>query len=221
MFTGLVQQTGTLLALERAPGGGWRLTVRHAPWPDGALETGESVAVQGACLTVRPLAPDRFAADLLDETLDRTAFRSLPAGTAVNLERALRPCDRLGGHFVAGHVDETGVIAAISPRGRDKVFRVSCGARFSRQTVLKGSVALDGVSLTVSALGDDFFEVNLIPHTLAATSLRDRRPGDRVNLESDLLGKYVERMLSAPRAAASAAPASTGLTLERLVQAGF
>ncbi|MGI6496451.1 MAG: riboflavin synthase [Kiritimatiellia bacterium] len=214
MFTGLVQQTGRLLAVERAAQGGWSLSVRHGPWEEGPLETGESVAVQGVCLTVRPVAPDRFVADLLDETLDHTAFRNLAPEALVNLERALRPCDRLGGHFVTGHVDETGTLSSLVRRGRDTVFRVSCSARLSRQTVLKGSIALDGVSLTVSALGDDFFEVNLIPHTLAATSLRERRPGDRLNLESDLLGKYVGRMLGAPRG-------EGGLTMEKLLQAGF
>lgn len=215
MFTGIIQQIGRLTAIERASNGGWSLIVEHAPWEEGALQLGESVAVQGVCLTVRPLDENRFAADLLDETLDKTAFRGLPPRAAVNLERALRPCDRLGGHFVAGHVDETGRILAITPRGRDKVFRVSCSPRLSRQTVLKGSIAIDGTSLTVSALGDDFLEVNLIPHTLAATSLRDRKPGDSVNLESDLLGKYVERMLGASK------PSEGGLTLESLLQAGF
>ena len=215
MFTGIIQQVGRLAAIERASNGGWSLVVEHSPWEEGALQLGESVAVQGVCLTVRPLDAKRFAADLLDETIDKTAFRSLPPRAAVNLERALRPCDRLGGHFVAGHVDETGMIIAITPRGRDKVFRVSCSRRLSRQTVLKGSIAIDGTSLTVSALGDDFIEANLIPHTLAATSLRDRRPGDRVNLESDLLGKYVERMVGASR------PGESGLTLETLLDAGF
>ena len=215
MFTGIIQQVGRLAALERASNGGWRLVVEHGPWSEGALELGESVAVQGVCLTVRPLDANRFSADLLDETLDKTAFRSLPPRAAVNLERALRPCDRLGGHFVAGHVDETGSIIAITPRGRDKVFRVSCSPLLSRQTVMKGSVAIDGTSLTVSGLGDTFLEVNLIPHTLAATSLRDRKPGDRVNLESDLLGKYVYRMLGRQ------GRQEGGLTLEALMEAGF
>lgn len=217
MFTGIIQQIGRLAAIRRASAGGWSLEISHAEWEDGPLALGESVAVQGVCLTVRPLGPGRFAADLLDETIDRTAFRSLPPRAAVNLERALRPCDRLGGHFVAGHVDETGRIEAIGQRGRDKVFRVSCSPRLARQTVLKGSIAIDGTSLTVSALGDDFLEVNLIPHTLAATSLRDRAPGDAVNLESDILGKYVERLLGT----ASGEGAGRGLTLETLLKAGF
>ncbi|MCL2103929.1 MAG: riboflavin synthase, partial [Kiritimatiellaeota bacterium] len=116
-------------------------------------------------------------------------------GAPLNLERALAVGERLGGHIVSGHVDETGALLDICERGRDAVWRVSCTPPLARQTVLKGSVAIDGVSLTVSGLGDDWLEVNLIPHTLNATTLRDRRPGDALNLESDILGKYVARLL--------------------------
>jgi riboflavin synthase len=153
------------------------------------------VAVQGACLTVTSFGDGFFTADLLDETLQRTALRGLGAGAHLNLERALALGDRLGGHIVSGHVDEAGELLAIEERGRDIAMRIGCSAGLARQTVMKGSVAVDGVSLTVSGLGDDWVEVNLIPHTLAATSLRDRRAGDRVNLEGDILGKYVARLL--------------------------
>lgn len=193
MFTGLVQKVGVLTRLERR-GDGWSLTLSHAPWPD-ALALGESVSVQGACLTVTSVADGRFTADLLDETLRLTALRRLGEGARVNLERALAVGDRLGGHIVSGHVDECGTLAAIEDRGRDIAWRVSCSAELARMTVLKGSIAIDGVSLTVSGLGDDWLEVNLIPHTLKVTSLGDRRPRDAVNLEGDLLGKYVARLL--------------------------
>lgn len=193
MFTGLVQKVGVLTRLARR-GDGWSLTLSHAPWPD-ALALGESVAVQGACLTVTSVADGRFTADLLDETLRLTALRSLGEGARVNLERALAVGDRLGGHIVSGHVDECGTLAAIEERGRDIAWRVGCSAELARMTVMKGSVAIDGVSLTVSGLGDEWLEVNLIPHTLTVTSLGDRRIGDAVNLEGDLLGKYVARLL--------------------------
>lgn len=193
MFTGLVQKVGVLRRLVRS-GGGWSLSVAHEPWAD-ALALGESVAVQGVCLTVTESRPGYFTADLLDETLMRTALRQLSEGARLNLERALALGDRLGGHIVSGHVDETGTVEAIEERGRDIALRVSCSAGLSLQTVLKGSVAIDGVSLTVSGLGGEWLEVNVIPHTLAATSLRDRKAGDSVNLEGDILGKYVARLL--------------------------
>jgi riboflavin synthase len=193
MFTGLVQKVGTLRRLARTQGG-WSLAIAHEAWRD-ALALGESVAVQGACLTVTQVGDGAFEADLLDETLRRTALGGLGEGARVNLERALALGDRLGGHIVSGHVDEAGRLAAVEGRGRDVAWRVACSPGLARQTVLKGSVAVDGVSLTVSGLGDDSFEVNLIPTTLRETSLCDRRVGDAVNLEGDILGKYVARLL--------------------------
>jgi riboflavin synthase len=193
MFTGLVQKVGVLRRLARSQGG-WSLTLSHDPWPD-TLVLGESVAVQGACLTVTSVGAGFFTADLLDETLQRTALRQLGEGARVNLERALAVGDRLGGHIVSGHVDECGRLAGVEDRGRDVAWRVACSPELARQTVMKGSVAIDGVSLTVSGLGDDWLEVNLIPHTLTSTSLMERRTGDAVNLEGDVLGKYVARLL--------------------------
>lgn len=214
MFTGIVQQVGHLQARARVAGG-WSLTIRHAPWSAAEpLVIGESVAVQGACLTIARLESGAFGADLLDETTERSTLGVLALGAAVNLERALRPTDRLGGHIVSGHVDERGAIAAIRPAGRDRVVRVQVSPTAARQTILKGSVALDGISLTVSALGDDWLEVSIIPHTWAATSLAQRRVGDPVNVETDVLGKYVARLLGTN-------PAGAVLTLETLTRAGF
>ncbi len=195
MFTGLVQKVGVLKRLAQGQGG-WSLTLAHTPWPD-ALVLGESVAVEGACLTVTAVSDGFFTADLLDETLRCTALRQAREGARLNLERALALGDRLGGHMVSGHVDETGTLASVGERGRDFVWRVTCSPELARQTVLKGSVTIDGVSLTVSGLGDDWIEVNLIPHTLRETSLGDRKAGDALNLEGDLLGKYVARLLGA------------------------
>ena len=211
MFTGLVQKVGVLRRLARSQGG-WTLTLAHDPWPD-ALVLGESVAVQGACLTVTSVGDGFFTADLLDETLRRTALQGLGEGARVNLERALALGDRLGGHIVSGHVDECGTLSGVEDRGRDIAWRVACSAALARQTVMKGSVAIDGVSLTVSGLGDDWFEVNLIPHTLKETSLCDRRVGDAVNLEGDILGKYVARLLGREPAG--------GVTEQLLAENGF
>ena len=211
MFTGLIQQIGRLDQRDRAASG-WTLTIAHAPW-DEPLTVGESVAVQGVCLTVTRREDGAFGADLLDETLARSSLGALRPGAGMNLERALRPCDRLGGHMVAGHVDETGRLERIEPAGRDRRLRVRCSAAATRQMARKGSVALDGISLTLSGLGDEWFEVDVIPHTWGATTLGERRVGDAVNIETDILAKYVERLVA--RGAAS------GLTLEALTRAGF
>jgi riboflavin synthase len=211
MFTGLIQQVGKLRRCERVANG-FVLSIEHVPW-DAPLVLGESVAVQGACLTVTRIGNGIFDADLLDETMQRTALGALANGAAMNLERALRMGDRLGGHMVAGHVDEVGRVVAIEPRGRDRRVRVSFSTASARQTVLKGSIALDGISLTVTGLGDDWFSVDIIPHTWQATSLVERKVGDPVNIETDMLGKYVERLLGRD--------ASGTLTLEKLANAGF
>ena len=210
MFTGLIQKIGTLKRLAHTQGG-WALTVAHEPWPD-ALTLGESVAVQGACLTASAIGDGWFVAEILDETLQRTALRNFHEGAGLNLERALAVGDRFGGHIVSGHVDETGILLDTCDRGRDIVWRVSCSPTLARQTVMKGSITIDGVSLTVSGLGDDWLEVNLIPHTLNATTLRDRRTGDPLNLEGDILGKYVARILG---------KTPTGITEDTLRENGF
>jgi len=193
MFTGLVQKVGTLKQLARSHGG-WTLTVSHDAWKD-VLVLGESIAVQGACLTVTTFGAGWFTADILDETLQRTALCQLREGARLNLERALALGDRLGGHIVSGHIDETGTLLAIEDRGRDVAWRMGCTSALARQTVMKGSIAIDGVSLTVSGLTETSIEVNLIPHTLQSTSLCARHVGDLLNLEGDILGKYVARLL--------------------------
>jgi len=212
MFTGLIQQVGKLQSRTQVAGG-WVLTIVHAPWKNDPLALGESVAVQGTCLTVSRIADGAFGAELLDETLSRTALGSLGTGVGVNLERALRPTDHLGGHIVTGHVDETGRIETIESRGRDWRVRVCISTEAARLTVLKGSIALDGISLTIAGLGDDWFEVHMIPHTWRATSLPERTVGDPVNIETDILGKHTARLLGGSRPG--------GLTREKLTQAGF
>ncbi len=196
MFTGLVQRIGEV-AEARRRGSGLSLTVRApglAPAEDPPA-LGESIAVNGACLTAAALTADGFTADVLEETLRCTMLGTLRAGDRVNLERALRLGDRLGGHLVSGHVDEVGRLISVRSAGDDFVYRFACSSAFARGTVRKGSVAVSGVSLTVTAVDDGAFEVSLIPTTLRDTVLGALRPGDPVNLEADLLGVYVRRAL--------------------------
>lgn len=214
MFTGLVQKRGSLLSLSRGAAGGAVVRVANDPWPGDPLAPGESVAVQGCCLTVAAVRPDGFEADVLDETLRATALGGLAPGAALNLERALRASDRLGGHLVQGHVDAVAALESVEPAGRDFRLRLRCEPAVARYIVYKGSVALDGVSLTVSAVpAPGVFEVNVIPVTWRETSLSERRPGDSLNLETDILARYVEAFL--------AAPARKPVTMDLLRAAGF
>ena len=208
MFTGLVQRIGTVKRVSR--GRGLVLEVAaDVPWPEPLVE-GESVAVNGACLTVVRCDGSRFTADILEETESRTGLAELVPGAKVNLERAVRAGEPLGGHLVQGHVDHRGVVTAIVPKGRDRQLRVRCGRVLAAQSVLKGSITIDGVSLTISTIGDDWLGVDLIPTTARETTLGAKRVGDAVNLEGDVVGKYLAK--SAPRA---------GLTEESLAAAGF
>ena len=194
MFTGLIETVGSVWRLSRSRGGA-RLDI-DVEWPDGSTpEHGDSIAVNGACLTAIEPTARRFSADLSPETLDRTLLGGLGQGTRVNLERALRLGDRVGGHIVQGHVDTQVRVVAIHPEGRFQRWRISLPAAQSREVAAKASVALDGVSLTVSGLGVDWFEVALIPETLEATTLGGLTTGARLHLETDVLAKYVARRL--------------------------
>lgn len=212
MFTGIVQDVGRLLRAEpRGPGR--RLTLATA-LDTATFELGESVAVSGVCLTVAAAQPGAFAADVSPETLRRSTLGGLRPGDPVNLERALRLSDRLGGHFVLGHVDATARCAANAAQGEFRVLRFEVPADALRYLVAKGSVAVDGVSLTVASLEGEGFSVAVIPHTLERTTLPGLRPGERVNLEADVLGKYVERLLDG-------GPGQGGVTWESLARSGF
>ncbi len=194
MFTGLVEEVGRVA--EVRPGDeGARVSLR-APLVREGLAVGDSVSVNGACLTAVALAGDGFAVDAVAETLRRTALGGLGPGDPVNLERALRLGDRLGGHLVQGHVDATGTIVGARAEGESTVLRIAAPDAVLRYVVEKGSVAVDGVSLTVAARLPDAFEVALIPHTMAMTTLGPQAVGRPVNLEVDLVAKYVEALVA-------------------------
>ncbi len=211
MFTGLIQQIGRIQSVQRR-GNGLRITIAHAPWTP-PLGLGESVAVQGACLTVAERGADWFACDVLGETLSKTDLGRKVAGDRLNLERALRADDRLGGHFVTGHIDGIGRLAARRRTGEDWMLEIEAPPDVLAGLVPKGSVAVNGVSLTVAELGARSFTVSLIPFTWSQTTLSDLREGDAVNLETDVIGKHVRRVLGAS--------VGGGLTEERLRQAGY
>jgi riboflavin synthase len=192
MFTGLVQELGRVTAVERTVDGA-RLTISGRL--SGELGEGDSVAVNGVCLTATAVDDGSFQADVMDETLRRCTLGDVQQGSAVNLELPLRASDRLGGHFVQGHVDGTGTVADVREQGFSRVVRIAAAPELLRYVAEKGSVAVDGTSLTVSAVDADSLSVALIPETLRRTNLGAAQPGDTVNLEVDVLAKYVEKLV--------------------------
>jgi len=216
VFTGIVEDLGEVEAIEHA-GDSARIFVRSAKVTEDA-RPGDSIAVNGVCLTVTgliggppgaqavastagptPAQPRGFIADVMGETLKHSSLAALVPGTKVNLERSVRLEDRLGGHLVQGHVDDTATIIGREPREEWEVVRVSLPPGLARYVVHKGSITVDGISLTVSALGEESFEVSLIPETLKRTTLGFKRPGDLVNLEVDVIAKYVEKLIGGAR----------------------
>ncbi len=195
MFTGIVEELGEVVAVDRRADAA-RITVRGALVLSDAAP-GDSIAVNGVCLTVAERDTDSFTADVMAETLDRSSLGALEAGSWVNLERPLTLAARLGGHLVQGHVDGTARILERTPSEHWEVVRVSLPAELARYVVAKGSVTVDGVSLTVVDVGPDWFSVSLIPTTLELTTLGRKQPGDPVNLEVDVVAKYVEKLLGA------------------------
>ena len=198
MFTGLVIETGELLSLERT-GESARLTLR-APATGPAAQIGDSIAVNGCCLTVTVRDGERLTFDLLAETLRVTNLGDLASGARVNLEPALGAGAKLGGHFVQGHVDTTAEVLDFSPHGQDFRLEIALPSDFAQYVAFKGSIAVDGISLTVAEVREASFVCWIIPHTREVTNLRERRKGGRVNLEFDLLAKYVERIVARQRA---------------------
>ena len=195
MFTGIIEELGTVESLKPTDQGA--VISIHTSLPLAEISIGDSITVNGACLTVISKSPGRFAMDVSAETLRCTGLGGLKAGSRVNLERCLTLGKLLGGHLVSGHVDGTGRVVAIKPEGDSKLFTFEVAPEQARYLVEKGSVAIDGTSLTIFSLKDCNFSVEVIPHTLRCTTLGFLQAGDRVNIENDMLVKYVERILVA------------------------
>ncbi len=193
MFTGLIQDLGTIEDVQRTEEG-MRLRIRGAV--TGEVHEGDSVAVNGVCLTASAVHGGTFSADVMGQTLRRSSLAAAAPGASVNLELPLRATDRLGGHVVQGHVDGVGVVLDRHAEGLARMLRIEAPAHLLRYVVERGSIAVDGISLTVAELGEESFTVSLIPETLERTTLGSTRPGDEVNLEVDVLAKYVERLVA-------------------------
>ena len=215
MFTGIVEEMGQVEGIQRGKQSAV-LTIRAKTVLEGT-KIGDSIAVNGVCLTVTSLLSDRFSADVMHETLDRSALAGLRRGSTVNLERAMAADGRFGGHIVAGHIDGTGRITRIKRDDNAVWYTVQAAPQLLRYIVEKGSIAMDGISLTVARVEETAFSISAIPHTVAQTALQNRREGDLVNLETDIIGKYVEKLLTP----APETPVSSGLTLDFLARHGF
>ena len=219
MFTGIIEHSGTIESLELRGDGG-RVTI-HAPSLASSLAVANSIAVNGCCLTITSLSKENFSADLSGETIRKTSFGAssgarLKKGALVNLEQPLTAGKEFGGHFVLGHVDGTGRVAHLTPEGENWWYGVEVPDDIARYIVPKGSITIDGISLTVARWHSRIAEVAVIPYTYEHTNIRNRRPGDAVNLEGDILGKYIERHLEARDSSAA-----SRLTIRELVDQGF
>lgn len=216
MFTGIIQAVGKIAAID-LKGGDARVRVATGKLDLSDVKIGDSIAVSGVCLTVVALSADGFTADVSGETLVRTAFTSLCGGDPVNLEKALTPTTRLGGHLVSGHVDGVGTVEGRQDDGRSVRFRIKAPDALAKYIAVKGSICVDGVSLTVNVVHGAEFDINIVPHTLNETTLGFFKPGRGVNLEVDLLARYLERLLLGEQAAQSGATLTRGF----LAQHGF
>lgn len=216
MFTGIIQAVGHIRQIE-SKGGDCRLTIETGKLPVAGGKRGDSIAVSGVCLTAIELGSQHFCADVSRETLNRTTLGEARPGTAVNLELALTPSTRLGGHFVSGHVDGVGRVVERRADARSQRLEIEAPAGLAKYIAEKGSICVDGVSLTVNNVDGCRFGLNIVPHTLAETTLEGFQPGRQVNLEVDILARYLERLVLGARAAEP----SDGLTLELLAKSGF
>ncbi len=211
MFTGIVEEKGIVKNIEHAPDK-YKLNIK-AKTVLGGTKIGDSIAVNGVCLTVTDMSSDSFSADVMPETLRRSSLGELKSGSLVNLERAMAANGRFGGHIVTGHIDGTGKISSVKKEGNAVLVSIAASQNILRLIVEKGSIAIDGISLTVTGVTKTDFAVSLIPHTADETTLLSKKAGDKVNLENDIIGKYVERLMSLPE--------SAGITKEFLFKNGF
>jgi len=218
MFTGIIQAIGAVSSLENR-GGDLRIGIRSGKLPMDDVAVGDSIAVSGVCLTVIDMVEGGFRADVSGETLRRTILGDLVVNTPVNLEKALTLATRLGGHLVSGHVDGIGTVIARCEDSRSVQFTIRAPDELARYIATKGSICVDGISLTVNGVNGAEFDLNIVPHTLAETTMRGYRAGGKVNLEVDLVARYLERLLLGDRAAFPAADGT--ITLEMLAASGF
>ena len=216
MFTGIVEEVGTLKAIRKGAHSAVLEIQAKVVLED--IHLGDSIAVNGVCLTATSFSPAGFTADVMHETLNRSSLAALRPGSRVNLERAMAANGRFGGHIVAGHVDGVGTVRRIEKDDNAIWFTIAAGPEILRYVVEKGSITIDGISLTVARVDADSFAISAIPHTVAVTVLADRKVGDPVNLETDIIGKYVEKLL---RPAPEAPQRKAGITKEFLTRYGF
>ncbi len=212
MFTGIIEETGSVARVLQGGTSG-EIKINASCVLEGT-KLGDSIAVNGVCLTVTGLYDDGFTADVMPETLRRSNLGMLRSGDKVNLERAMAADGRFGGHIVSGHIDGTGDIVSLRNEGNAVWIRVRAKEEILELIVEKGSITIDGISLTVAALGTDYFEVSIIPHTGQQTTLLKKKPGDKVNLENDIIGKYVRRLMGKD-------PGKSGITMDFLAEHGF
>lgn len=213
MFTGIIEELGTVGQMDRRPDS-IKLTIQARKVLEGT-QLGDSIAINGVCLTVTSMTDSSFTADVMHETMRRSSLSDIKSGSKVNLERAMQVGGRLGGHIVSGHIDGVGHIARIAADGIARVITISIPKDMEPFIVEKGSIAIDGISLTVVSVGNSQFSVSIIPHTMANTTLIDKHPGAVVNLETDVIGKYVHSFTTAHTGKRS------GITMETLLENGF
>ena len=219
MFTGIVEEKGSVRYMQLTGESGV-LAVKAKKVLE-RTKIGDSIAVNGVCLTVTQLKSDRFVADVMPETVHRSSLGALKSGSRVNLERAMAADGRFGGHMVSGHIDGTGTIKHIEKDGNAIRYQISASENILHGIVEKGSIAIDGISLTFASVNDKEFEISVIPHTLQETILADKREGAVVNLETDIIGKYVKRLLSFPAGAEKQDQKESTITMDFLMRAGF
>ena len=218
MFTGIIEETGTVQSVRKGVHSAV-LTIQASQIMDD-VRLGDSIAVNGVCLTVTSRTATTFSADVMHETLNRSSLGNLRNGSMVNLERAMLAGGRFGGHIVSGHIDGTGTISQIQKDDNAVWYTIKTGPSILRYIIEKGSIAIDGISLTVASLSDTDFSVSIIPHTASHTTLQGKKPGDVVNLENDCIGKYVEKLLQ-PAPQDDKQPKQSGITMALLAQSGY
>ena len=219
MFTGIVEEVGVLKSIRRGASSAVLEIAARTVLED--IHLGDSIAVNGVCLTATSFTGSSFTADVMHETLDRSSLAALRPGSRVNLERAMAANGRFGGHIVAGHVDGVGTVLETKQDDNAVWYTIAAGPEVLRYVVEKGSITIDGISLTVARVGPESFAISAIPHTVAVTVLKDRKAGDKVNLETDIIGKYVEKLLITGPVQPAEPKQTSGITKDFLTRYGF